>query len=322
MWDVSIAPAGALILRTFPFMLLRAAVYFGIAAAFVVAAGGGAGVGWAIGTLAGTAGRAPGIFWGAVGGLALVAFMLWWLREYLLYLVEANHAAAMALAAVPAKSSSAQGSIPEAMTALQRRFREARTLFSAERLVHGAIGRLIGILNPLADMVPADFPLPRNLLDAVLRHALGFVGKAILARTVLRSGKDPWPDMRDSLVLLAQNHAVLMRNAILLAAFGYGAAFVLFFISLIPALALAQAYPGSLTPITILLALIFAWSAKQALIEPLAIAAFLELYVRVIEGQKPDPDWDIKLTGASEEFREIKARAAPPSRGMQRSILA
>jgi hypothetical protein len=322
MWNVSIAAAGALIVRTFPFMLLRAAVYFGIAAAFVVTAGGGAGLGWAIGAFAGGAGRAPGVFWGAVGGIALVAFMLWWLREYLLYLVEASHAAAMALATSPENPRSAQRSIPRAMTALQRRFRDARTLFAAERLVHGTIGRLIGIADPLAKILPAGVPLPRNFPEAVLRHALGFVGKTILARTVQRPGKNPWPDAQDFLVLMAQNHPVLMRNAILLAAAGYASAIVLFFISLIPALALAKAYPGSLTAITILLALVFAWSAKQALIEPLATAAFLELYLRTTEGQKPDPDWDARLTGASEEFREIKARAAPPSRGLRRSILA
>jgi hypothetical protein len=130
MWNVSIAAAGALIVRTFPFMLLRAAVYFGIAAAFVVTAGGGAGLGWAIGALAGGAGRAPGVFWGAVGGIALVAFMLWWLREYLLYLVEASHAAAMALATSPENPRSAQRSIPRAMTALQRRVRDARPVSS------------------------------------------------------------------------------------------------------------------------------------------------------------------------------------------------
>jgi hypothetical protein len=319
MWDVSVAAAGALILRTYPFMLLRAAVYFGIAAAFVVAAGGGAGVGWAIGTLAGTAGRAPGVFWGAVGGLAFVALMLRWLREYLLYLVEASHAAAMALAVASAQPPAAQGSIPEAMTALQRRFREAGTLIAAERLVHGAIGRLIGMLNPLAGMLPAGLPVPPDFSGAVLRHALGFTGMAVLARTVTRAGKNPWPDLQDSLILLAQNHAVLLRNAILLTAASYGAAILLFFISLIPALALARSYPGSLLPIATLLAFVFTWSAKRALIEPLAVAAFFDLYVRTIEDQKPDQDWDLKLTAASEEFREIKARAAPSARGPHRS---
>src|SRR5688572_22778223 len=98
MWDFSIGTSLSLVLRTYPFMLIRAAVYFGIAAAFVVAAGGGAGIGWATGALAGITGRAPGAFWGAIAGMAVVGLMLWWLREYVLFLVRAGHLAAMVLA--------------------------------------------------------------------------------------------------------------------------------------------------------------------------------------------------------------------------------
>jgi hypothetical protein len=321
MWDVSITAAGALILRTFPFMLLRAAVYFGIASAFVVAAGGGAGIGWGIGALAGTQSRVPGAFWGAVGGLALIGFMLWWLREYLLYLVEASHAAAMVLALDRTPQPLGQGRIPAAMTALQLRFREVGVLFSTERLVQGAIGRLIAALDTLASILPAGFLVPRNLSDAVLRNALGFVGKVLLARAVRGNVREPWPSLQDALVLLAQNHGILMRNAVFLAAGAFAASVALFFVALIPAAAMAQAYPGGSGLISILLALIFAWAVKQALIEPVVVAAFLDLYMRVAEGQAAEPDWDAKLVETSEQFREIKTRAAPPSRGTRRSLI-
>ena len=321
MWDVSIAAAGALILRTFPFMLLRAVVYFGIAAAFVVSAGGGAGIGWGIGALAGTQGRIPGSFWGAIGGLAFVGFMLWWLREYLLYLVEASHAAAMALALDRTQPPPGQGRIPASMTALQRRFREVGVLNSAERLVQGAIGRLIAEVNPLASTLPAGVSVPRKLSDAVLRNTLGFVGRVILVRAVQGTAKEPWPPLQASLVLLAQNHSLLMRNAVLLAAGAFGVSLAVFIVALIPAAALAQAYPGGSALIAALLALIFAWAVKQALIEPMLVAAFLELYARVVDGQNPEPDWDAKLVETSEHFREIKARAAPPSRAPRRSFV-
>lgn len=321
MWDVSIAAASTLILRTFPFMLLRAAVYFGIAAAFVVAAGGGAGMGWGIGALAGTQGRVPGAFWGAVSGLAFIGFMLWWLREYLLYLVEASHAAAMALVLDSTPQPPGQGRIPAAMTVVQRRFRDVGVLISAERLVQGAIGRLVAVLDTLASILPAGISVPRNLSDAGLRNALGFVGKVLLARAVRGNAKEPWPSLQDALVLLAQNHGILMRNAVFLAAGAFAASVAVFFVALIPAAALAQAYPGGSGLISILLALIFAWAVKQALIEPVVVAAFLDLYMRVAEGQTAEPDWDAKLVETSEQFREIKARAAPPSRGTRRSLI-
>jgi hypothetical protein len=112
-----------------------------------------------------------------------------------------------------------------------------------------------------------------------------------------------------------------MRNAVFLAAGAFAASVAVFFVALIPATALAQAYPGGSGLITILLALIFAWAVKQALIEPVVVAAFLDLYMRVAEGQTAEPDWDAKLVETSEQFREIKARAAPPSRGTRRSLI-
>ena len=321
MWDVSIAAAGALILRTFPFMLLRAAVYLGIAAAFVVAAGGGAGIGWGIGALAGTHGRVPGAFWGAIGGLAFIGCMLWWLREYLLYLVEASHAAAMAIAIDGTQPPPGLSRIPAAMTAVQRRFPDVGVLFSAERLVQGTISRLVAVLDTLDSMLPAGISVPRNLSDAIFPKALGFVGKVLLARAVLGSAREPWPSLQDALVLLAQNHGILMRNAVFLAAGALATSIAVFFFALIPAAVLAQAYPGGSGLITILLALVFAWAVKQALIEPVVVAAFLDLYTRVTQGQTAEPDWDTKLVEISEQFREIKARATPPSRSTRRSFV-
>ena len=43
MWDFSIAKALGLLIRTAPFLIFRALVYFGIAVAMVVVTGAGAG---------------------------------------------------------------------------------------------------------------------------------------------------------------------------------------------------------------------------------------------------------------------------------------
>jgi hypothetical protein len=319
MGNVSLAAAGALILRTYLFVLLRAVVYFGIAAAFVVAAGGGAGIGWGIGTIAGSPSRIPGAFWGAIGGFAFVGLILWWLREYLLYFVEASHGAAMVLALDRTASPGGQGMIPAAMVAMQRHYRNVGVLFSADRLVQGAIGRLIAMPDTHSSLLPSGMSIPRSLSDPVLRNMLGFVGKVALVQPIRSTDREPWPGLQDSLIRLAQNHAILMRHALVLAAAAFGSSLVVFFVALVPASALAQTFPGGSALIAIILAAIFAWAVKQALVEPLVVAAFLDLYVRVVNGQAPDSDWDARMVEASGEFREIKARAFPPARGPRRS---
>lgn len=321
MWDVSIAGAGAVLTRTLPFLLLRVIVYFGIAAAFSVAAGGGAGIGWGIGAIVGSQGRIPGAFWGAIGGLAFVGVILWWLREYLLYFVEASHAAAMALTLDRTQSGAGPGGLPAAMTALQQRFRDTALLSAADRLVQGTLSRLFAVFDPLASVLPFAPAIPRSLSDVVLKNTLGFVGRVILVHPVKGTDRAPWSSLQAALVLLAQNHEHLLRNAVLLAAAALGLSAAAFFIALIPASGIAQAYPGGSGLITVLLALIFAWAFKRAMIEPAIIAAFLDLYVRTIAGQESEPDWEAKLAETSEDFREIRSRAAPPTRGPRRSML-
>ena len=49
MWDFRIGAALGLMVKTLPFILFRLAVYFGVALAYVLMTGVGAGVGWGIG---------------------------------------------------------------------------------------------------------------------------------------------------------------------------------------------------------------------------------------------------------------------------------
>ena len=57
------------------------------------------------------------------------------------------------------------------------------------------------------------------------------------------------------------------------------------------------------------MAAVFAWAARMALLEPLALACKMQAYLKVIEGQLPDPVWDQRLTQMSGKFGKIKQQA-------------
>ena len=90
----------------------------------------------------------------------------------------------------------------------------------------------------------------------------------------------------------------------------YVISFVIFLIFLAPAVALAALFPGPGTGVGVILAIIFSLTLKAALLEPLAIAALMQVYFKTIEGQVPNPEWDQKLTTASKKFRKMKDKAA------------
>lgn len=84
MWDFSIGTTIGLVVRTWPFVLLRLVVYCAIAAGFVIGIALGTGVGWAIGLGFGGDGEITGALIGGIVGFGLVCGVLWWVRQYLI----------------------------------------------------------------------------------------------------------------------------------------------------------------------------------------------------------------------------------------------
>jgi hypothetical protein len=70
-------------------------VYFGIALAYVLVTGVGAGVGWGVGAFGDADFQASSVAWGGIVGFGLTAGAIYFLREYILYIVKAGHIAVL-----------------------------------------------------------------------------------------------------------------------------------------------------------------------------------------------------------------------------------
>ena len=86
MWDFSIGRTLGLLARTYPFILLRMLVYFGITFAYIVATGGGAAIGYGVGRIVAEFFREPdpqlealahGLTMGMVLSLPMIVIGLW-----------------------------------------------------------------------------------------------------------------------------------------------------------------------------------------------------------------------------------------------------
>lgn len=316
MWDFEIGKAAAVLVRTMPFVLLRVAVYFGISLAYIVATGTGAGIGWGVGALGGADAQAPAAFWGGAAGFVMVALALYWVREYILYLVKAGHIAVMVELLDGRDIPAGRPQIEYATSMVRERFAEANILFALDQLVKGVVRVIAGMVNIVARLLPV--PGLEGLVrfaNTVVRIAVTYVDEIILAHNIRMRAGNPWETSKNALILYAQNGGTMLKNAVWLALFMYLAAFIVFLVMLAPAAAVFWLFPGGWSGFSFVLALIFAWSVKRALIEPFVIACLLQVFVRVTEGQMPDPVWDERLTRASARFAEIKERAADWARG-------
>ncbi|QDZ00489.1 hypothetical protein FQ775_08910 [Nitratireductor mangrovi] len=314
MWDFDIGRTLGIMARTWPFILLRMLVYFAITVAYVFATGGGAGVGYGVGHVwPDSDGPATFAFWGGAAGFVLVSVVLYWIREYILYIVKAGHIAVMVRLIDGDEIPDGQGQIAHARAIVTDRFAEANVLFVVDQLVKGAIRAVTGLIGGIA----AFLPIPGlqglvRFLNTVIRLSLTYVDEIILGYNIRIDSQNPFETARHGVVLYAQNAMVMVKNAVWLALFMWLLTFVVFLLMLAPAAAILYAMPGQLAGWSFVLAIVFALALKAALIEPFAIAALMSVYFRTIEGQTPDAQWDRRLAEASRHFRDLvdKARGA------------
>jgi membrane protein implicated in regulation of membrane protease activity len=101
----------------------------------------------------------------------------------------------------------------------------------------------------------------------------------------------------------------MLKNAAWLAVIVYALSFLVFLVMLAPAALVVYLMPGAWAAGGFVFALLFAWSVKEALLEPFAIACLMQVFFKTIENQQPDPEWEARLEQLSGKFRQLKARA-------------
>ena len=169
MIDFRVGQIFGLLTRTLPFFALRLVVYLGITVAYVVAVGVGGGIGLLFGKVGGASGA--GTFWGALVGFGLVCGILFWAREYLLYLVKAAHVAVLVELLDGREIPAGKSQIAYGREIVQQRFKESSLLFGLHALIRGILRAFNRVTTSIANMLPipglvyigsADM-MPRNL---------------------------------------------------------------------------------------------------------------------------------------------------------------
>jgi len=310
MADFSLGKSMYIMRRTLPFIIFRVIVYFGIAAAYVLATGTGAGIGWGVGAMGDDDFRASAIFWGGSLGFGLTAGVIYFLREYILYMVKAGHIAVMVECLDGRDLPDGKGQIAYAQGIVKERFGEANVLFGIDQLVKGVVRAITGIIQGLASIMP--IPALQNLMRVVrafLRIAVGLIDEVILAHALRTRAENPWESARTALVLYGQNAKPMLANAAWITLITYVLAFGVFLVMLAPAAAVVYMIPGGWSAGGFVFALLFAWAVKAALLEPFAIACLLQAFFKVTDGQEPNPEWIAKLEDLSGKFRSIGEKA-------------
>jgi hypothetical protein len=316
MWDFEIGRTIGLVARTWPFVLFRVVVYFGITLAYIVATSTGAGIGYGAGNIFGNDGPVPLAMWGGILGFGFVSLALYWIREYILYIVKAGHIAVMVHLIEGRPLPGGLGQIAYGRQVVTERFAEANVLFALDQLIKGVLTAITGLLGGIA----AFIPIPGlsgivSFINAIIRMSVTYVDEIILGYNIRLNSKSPFETARQGIVLYAQNGRTMVKNAIWLTIFIYVVGFILFLLVMAPAGAMVAGMSGQSVGWTFVVSILIAWACVSAFVEPFAVAALMQVYFRTIEGQVPNPEWDRKLAETSNQFRDLKDRAVAEFQG-------
>jgi hypothetical protein len=309
MIDFRLGQVFSLLARTTPFLFFRLLVYFAITLAYILGVGGGAGMGWLVGMPLDA--KAEGIFWGALTGFGVVSGALYFLREYLLYMVKAGHIAVLVELMEGREIPGGRSQIAYAAEKVKERFFGASLLFGLDQLIKGILKVINGLLTTVGSLIP--IPAVQNgikIIMAIIEMSVSFVDEVILAQIYRTRTTNPWATGREALVLYAQNYGKMLKNAVFLTFIVWGLTILVFVLALAPVAFLFSVVPGLAGFWTVVIAFLAALSVKAAVIEPIAMIALMQVFFRVTEGQRPDPEWIARLERASDKFRELGQRAA------------
>lgn len=297
-----------LLLRTLPFVILRLVVYIGITLAYILAVGVGSGIGLMMGKVGGNSGGGAG--WGGFIGFVIVTGVLFWAREYLLYLVKAGHIAVLVELMEGRTIPGGKGQIDYASNIVKQHFATSSMLFGLNQIIRG----ILRAFNRITVSIASWLPIPGldvlvKLIDAVVNTSLSHLDQVILAQILRTHSTNPWATARDSVVLYAQNYKGVLKNAAFLTLIIWGLTLVIFLLVFGPVAAMIGLFHVQAGGWTFVIAVIAALSLKAALIDPFAMTALLQVYDKITAGQTPNPEWAAKLEGMSSKFRELTQKA-------------
>jgi len=319
VWNFSFGRAIDMVVKTLPFIVLRLVVYAGIAVGYVVTVGLGGALGWGFGHIgADNASPASAALWGGIIGFGLVSAALYFAREYLLYLVKAAHIAVLVEVYDGRSVPAGQSQIGFGAKFVETHFAEASILFAVDQFIKAVLNSLFRTINFFSVFLPiAPLQSLIRLAEAFVRMSLTYVDEIILAHLIRTRTTNPWGTARDALILFAQNYGHFLKNAAWLSVMMWALTFVLFTVLLAPATAFVALVHSTSGMWAFGFAVIFAVAIKKAIMEPIAIAALMQVYFQEIEGQTPNAEWTERLERVSSRFRDLGQKAAdwvPPAK--------
>ena len=239
------------------------------------------------------------------GGFGIVK----WVTRYYFYLLKAAHAAVMTEIILHGEVQ--EGSqIEYGKEQVTSRFKDTSIMFAIDQVLDGVVKGFNRAFTNVTDFLPIPgMDSLQAFIRRVSRFATTYIDEAILTRAYAEDEPNVWAVAKDGVILYAQCWKPILANAVALTLISYVEFFVFLIALGLPAVAVGLLIPSLQLPLGIAV-LVGAWMLKLAVADAYSLAATLLAYHRSTEGMEPDPEWQARLEEVSDQFQELKEKAA------------
>ena len=300
-----------LLVRSLPYALMR----FGVLLAFSLAC-----VVWLVITFGGAAWTGAHIA-GVVGltwFVSCVAVAGWFwtaILRYALHLIECGHVAVLTDLIVRGQvGNGSESMFAYGKRVVTERFGQVNALFALNLIVRGVVNAVHSTIEGVGHLLPIPgVDSIANAITAILRAATRYMDKVIFSYNLATGGTNPWRTAQDGLVYYAQNAKPIVKQAVWIVVLDYALGALLWLVLLIPAAALVAILPASVREaggvVTMLVAVLFALSARGAFLKPVFLIMIMTRFHALIEHEAINDEWVARLDQISTRFRELGEKA-------------
>ncbi len=175
--DFQISKVVGAMTKTLPFIVFRLLIYLGVAVSYLLVIGVCATIGYFLTSFGDEPGSGAGI--GGFIGFALASGILYWLREYVLYMVKAGHIAVL-VEHYDDHTLPSKGQVDYAQSKVRERFKEASLLFGLDQLIKDILKTIHRTLFNIVSFLPV--PGLHNLVGILIKLDFGHLYSASFSR--------------------------------------------------------------------------------------------------------------------------------------------
>jgi hypothetical protein len=306
--EASIGTSLSLLIQTFPYALTRFAILFAASVAtliwYGITFGGGAFIGKHV----------PLLGWAWIlAGLGAWGYVYWFVVRYFLYLLKAGHIAVLTELVTHGRIGNGQENMFHyGKRVVTERFGEVNALFALDALVKG----VVHAFNRTLDWVASLIPIPglsnlTNIVQTVVRATTSYIDETLFSYSLARGDSNPWRSAQDGLIYYAQNHQEILKTGVWIALLDWALTFVAWLLCLVPAgvlcwLLLPAGGGGQFA--VLLLAVLVASNLRAAFLKPLFLIMMMIKFHVCVRNQPINLEWDQRLSGVSDKYRELKSK--------------